>query len=354
MATLDELLKGIQIGQAIGAPLAEAARFRRAKKERDEEREYQQGLNLNKLKQEYAMKVAQGEAAPGILDISQFTPASGERPASLSALPVSAEEVAGTKQAPTMIAPGMFTPPDAPAIVKQFRDKKIEEALSGKRKELELANELGTKGAVDKATALEPFNIRDDQRKADAQRGMADVSFTNRLQELQKQADLARETGRLDDERGLQNEIAKMQEQARLMPNPSTAAKPPTEAQAAYQVYGNRMDQSNKDLEALSNFVPNEAGDYLPNRWKSTDRQKFEQAENNFINAVLRRESGATISDQERANARKQYIRQPGDSPEVIAQKKANREAVIYDFKRLGGGSAAQSQGGENDPLGVL
>jgi hypothetical protein len=69
----------------------------------------------------------------------------------------------------------------------------------------------------------------------------------------------------------------------------------------------------------------------------SKDRQKFEQAERNFINSQLRRESGAVISPEEFKNARQQYIPQPGDSKEVLAQKKANRQSNIESMQREGG-----------------
>jgi hypothetical protein len=55
------------------------------------------------------------------------------------------------------------------------------------------------------------------------------------------------------------------------------------------------------------------------------DQQSVEQAQRDFVNAVLRRESGAVISDQEFGNAQRQYFPQVGDGPQVIAQKARNR-----------------------------
>lgn len=57
----------------------------------------------------------------------------------------------------------------------------------------------------------------------------------------------------------------------------------------------------------------------------SPDQQSVEQAQRDFVNAILRRESGAVISDQEFANAQRQYFPQVGDAPQVIAQKARNR-----------------------------
>jgi hypothetical protein len=69
------------------------------------------------------------------------------------------------------------------------------------------------------------------------------------------------------------------------------------------------------------------------------DRQKYDQAKRDFINAQLRRESGAAISASEFDSADKQYFPVPGDSPEVIKQKAQNRRAAVEAMGREGGGS---------------
>lgn len=57
--------------------------------------------------------------------------------------------------------------------------------------------------------------------------------------------------------------------------------------------------------------------------------QQYDQAKRDFVNAVLRKESGAAISANEFANAERQYFPVPGDSQEVIAQKAKNRATAI-------------------------
>ena len=52
----------------------------------------------------------------------------------------------------------------------------------------------------------------------------------------------------------------------------------------------------------------------------------MEQSQRDFVNAVLRRESGAAISNSEFDNARQQYFPQIGDDDKVIEQKRRNRE----------------------------
>lgn len=67
--------------------------------------------------------------------------------------------------------------------------------------------------------------------------------------------------------------------------------------------------------------------------------QQLAQAQRDFVNSVLRLESGATISDAEFANASQQYFPQPGDTPQVIEQKRQNRELAIQGLGKLSGES---------------
>jgi len=67
--------------------------------------------------------------------------------------------------------------------------------------------------------------------------------------------------------------------------------------------------------------------------------QQFDQARRNFVNAVLRRESGAVISPSEFDNANKQYFPQPGDGPEVLAQKAQNRQTAMQGILQAAGPS---------------
>lgn len=70
----------------------------------------------------------------------------------------------------------------------------------------------------------------------------------------------------------------------------------------------------------------------LPTALKSESMQLYEQAESNFINAVLRRESGAAISPEEFKSQRLQYFPQPGEPASVVEQKRKNRELVQRDL----------------------
>ena len=69
----------------------------------------------------------------------------------------------------------------------------------------------------------------------------------------------------------------------------------------------------------------------------SDDYQSFNQAQRDFINAQLRRESGAVINPDEFKYAAKQYFPQAGDSEQVLLQKKANRDAAVGGMVRSAG-----------------
>ncbi|MBA3588211.1 hypothetical protein [Methylibium sp.] len=126
-------------------------------------------------------------------------------------------------------------------------------------------------------------------------------------------------------------------------------AKPPTEGQAKALMFGSRMtvaDEVLKELEATGQRLPNmtkQAAESVPligtalgmgaNMLGTDGEQQVEQAQRDFINAILRRESGAVIADSEFNNARKQYFAQPGDSPTVLRQKEINRRTAIEGQK---------------------
>lgn len=115
-----------------------------------------------------------------------------------------------------------------------------------------------------------------------------------------------------------------------------------TEGQANAVLYGNRAEQAHKQIDDLSNNLDLTSTSVAlqgkaPNLMKSSGVQQFEQSKRNFINAILRRESGAVISPTEFDEGNKQYFPQYGDSDEVVAQKKINRETAIEGLRNAAG-----------------
>ena len=111
--------------------------------------------------------------------------------------------------------------------------------------------------------------------------------------------------------------------------------------------FADRMAQSGKILDSLEDFAANpdtkwdQVKNSIPfgvgNLLTSEDFKKFDQAKRDFVNAQLRRESGAVISDSEFANAEQQYFPQPGDPPDVIKQKRDLRKKVVESMMRDAG-----------------
>lgn len=129
-----------------------------------------------------------------------------------------------------------------------------------------------------------------------------------------------------------------------------TKTKPLTEAQAKNAGFALRMQSATALIDrfgsaaagfggAVQSLIP---GGALTNWVRSPEYQQLDQAQRDFINAVLRRESGAAISPSEFENAKLQYFPIAGDTPEVIAQKKANREAAIRGVQ-LGAGATDET-----------
>lgn len=113
--------------------------------------------------------------------------------------------------------------------------------------------------------------------------------------------------------------------------------KPPTQKQYEIAGFTDRLKKSNKTINNLGSMFTgggSYVGEKLPTILKSSERQLFEQAQRDFINAVLRRESGATITADEFDNARQQYFPVPGNTPEVLEAKRQNREIVINSYAR--------------------
>lgn len=119
--------------------------------------------------------------------------------------------------------------------------------------------------------------------------------------------------------------------------------KAPTVAQQTVATYAARLEQATPIIDKLENTLKDmnvvkfEAEKRLPSYLQSAEYQQFDQASRNFINAVLRRESGAVISPSEFDNAYKQYLPKPGDSAGVLQQKKANRDVVFSSFRKAAG-----------------
>ena len=80
--------------------------------------------------------------------------------------------------------------------------------------------------------------------------------------------------------------------------------KPFTQEQSKAGLFASRTEAADTILDrGKGRFLP-----FAPEIFKTQERKAFEQAERNFITAILRRESGAAISETEFADARRVFI----------------------------------------------
>jgi hypothetical protein len=79
----------------------------------------------------------------------------------------------------------------------------------------------------------------------------------------------------------------------------------------------------------------------LANGLNSDQQQSYDQAKRNFVSAVLRKESGAAISQDEFTNEDKKYFPQPNDSAATIEQKARARDLAIEGLKAQAGPGAS-------------
>lgn len=113
------------------------------------------------------------------------------------------------------------------------------------------------------------------------------------------------------------------------------SGEPQNVSQASANGYADRLNQSNIVIDQIGgNFTGKYSQLPMYNFMKSSERQSFEQAKENFITAVLRRESGAAISDSEFDREDKKYFPQPGDKPETVKQKSDSRNTAINNLYR--------------------
>lgn len=105
---------------------------------------------------------------------------------------------------------------------------------------------------------------------------------------------------------------------------------------------GNRLRQAAGGVPVIGGALAS-AANALPTALggASDQQQSYEQAQRNFVSAVLRKESGAAISNEEYANEAQKYFPQPGDTASTIEQKARARDLAIEGLKAQAGPGAS-------------
>lgn len=147
------------------------------------------------------------------------------------------------------------------------------------------------------------------------------------------------------DVKTFRNEISRI--------NADAAGGKMTEVQAKATSFANRMEKAEESIAngglekeggGVSGAVQQIAGGVpvVGEALQTPNYQKFSQAKSQFITAMLRQESGAAINKEEFRRYDKELFPQPGDGPEVIAQKAEARKVAIDGMKK-GAGPAYKS-----------
>lgn len=131
--------------------------------------------------------------------------------------------------------------------------------------------------------------------------------------------------------------------------NKAANAGKATSDQSKAAMFATRMAQAEKNFGELADKHYDRAsyGDatsrkVFPEGLYNENQRNQDQAERNFLNAVLRRESGAAISDSERSEGAMQYFPRAGDSASVKGQKSENRRLATEAMKAESGPAYGQ------------
>lgn len=113
--------------------------------------------------------------------------------------------------------------------------------------------------------------------------------------------------------------------------------KPFTEAQSKDVVYATRAQGALEVLEPVAGSLTSlqsRAAEFDPTGYvrgavQSPDYQVAKNAGDEFLQAILRKDTGAGITAQEQELYGKTYLPQPGDGPQVLEAKKAARQRAV-------------------------
>jgi hypothetical protein len=141
-----------------------------------------------------------------------------------------------------------------------------------------------------------------------------------------------------------------------------TEGRKPTEAEQKAAGFSQRMELSSQLINELEGKIAAKGqdpsimfptatsqafgaiplvGDYARTKITSTEQQQYRQAQENWVRANLRKESGAVIGAEEMRDEIRNYFPVPGELPESIAQKQLARQVTQNAMKTAAGTSYA-------------
>lgn len=224
------------------------------------------------------------------------------------------------------------------AILHDNRNRLLSELGNGANIN-DVAMALGRAGDIQGLTALSQLGFRQDE----ARRAQSNADRAFEFQKQQAERPVFKE---VDDGAGGKAlvRVSPQSSQAERVPIAGQEATPQNpfvmgkmnESQSKDALYASRMFASEKVLRGVEQIgtsalerIKSGASEVTGYNMRGPEFQKFDQARRDFINATLRRESGAVISPSEFDNANKQYFPMPGDNADTIKQKRLNRAEAM-------------------------
>lgn len=148
-----------------------------------------------------------------------------------------------------------------------------------------------------------------------------------------------------------QNMTDKRSRDANAIAQQNRTQRPPSEGERTAFSFYKRASDAEKvltDLEpkiAAMGMAGQVGRAVLPNMLQSDDNQVYQQAQRQFTQAKLRRESGAAISQSEYDQDAKTYFPAPGDSKPVLQRKAKARQAIMSELKVASGRAYTETYG---------
>jgi len=225
-------------------------------------------------------------------------------------------EVAPDPKDPTLGSPEMVAPAAEPIEAPQPT-----RLLAPAAQAPEVAPPTGLLGDISQRQSPKFLQAQEDKKQT---RLLRNLNINERLDQLDQRSKPFEETR--------EAEKIKFQEKN----------KKPTDSQGKAGTFAVRMEEAEKTFSELDQLQFTTVGSFLereamPEFKKSEELKLQEQAERNFVNAVLRRESGAAIAPHEFRSAEKQYFPRAGDTAKVLEQKRRNRIAATTSMKAEAG-----------------
>ena len=162
------------------------------------------------------------------------------------------------------------------------------------------------------------------------------------------------------------NARANREEQRKVQAG-AVAGKPPNDGERAAFGYLGRMQAAEKLMQGVESagYTPGGYADTVSsnlasgavlgplfNAMTSSEGQQYRQAQEDWVRAKLRKESGAVIGDEEMEREIRVYFAQPNDDKPVREQKAAARIQAEKQVKSMAGRAMPQGSAGPREPSG--